>query len=46
MMSFSNERVVNKTISCFEDINPIQYGGGGYYGPPIVFPQYLWNDLS
>ena len=20
--------------------------GGGHYGPPIVFPQYLWNDLS
>ena len=28
--------------------NPNQYGGGGggHYGPPIVFPQYLWNDLS
>ena len=20
--------------------------GGGHYGPPIIFPQYLWNDLS
>ena len=25
--------------------NPNQYGGG-HYGPPIVFPQYLRNNLS
>ena len=26
-------------------LNPNQYGGG-HYGPPMVFPQYLQNDLS
>ena len=28
-----------------EGFNPIQYGGGALW-PPIVFPKYLWNDLS